>query len=786
MRRRHQSFVAATAPAMDPLRLTAERRRFGLTEAHRYLSSSLAEHWCPSRAAAALSELAGKIESERPLDPASAQEGYEMCDPDREIWRELRRRCLVDPTVAKAFRKVSCLLPNEPMNELPHRSDEEPEMVQRNQLKSDRELYWAYVHSDEFSFPRNEISRKYRVPTRLARGVETKVSKTTQLLKGTNYHAGMVVAYLVSSLFGAAFAGMQAYQRGFARQFVSADCPPEVRARVSGTRKGPEPATSVKYPATGATGPPDSRATEERLAAIASFQQSDSEALARLTSRFAESDPEGPLASWLATSVSELLGRRVSVHYAHLLLANWAARRSSKKELWSRFASVFGVKCVSGLVVPVAGFGSGMTRKGLAVYTARLLLHLGALVEEGRRSPGVDPDRAGGDDGGDDERLEEIADGFFKEIGVYHCQGRRSVVDEEGGSGDCLSGLAGTEFVPCPARRRLKEEVYARALRAEPVLSFGFGKCGYLHPLSTNGDVKTQALKERLLFEQWNVAIAINHLNLVQFLLGPAEGRTAVTVKKAMLSMTRASIVRLSGWLLSSEATADVAKNMCMKFDSRLFFQGNPDVFLRARVGVLIERHAREFWGTPLPEAWMLEEARARLCGNAGADEPAVERALRRGWQSPFEGFGAEPIYPRKNEFADETATVCGQPTSLFWLEKTPEVTWSALDGCASLSETDSGPSRARRNERTIKDFSPKNTGQTGRKTTEFNTNSLASVSNSDLSICLLFCEAQKSCLKTPLEAVRGGRPFVAAPDISPVLSSVKKNNLILKRAPRL
>ena len=82
-----------------PLRPSAERRRFGSTEAHRYLSPSLAEHRCPSRAAVALAGLAGNTGSERPLDPASVQERV----------RDVRSQ--VPPR----------LLPNEPTNELPHR-----------------------------------------------------------------------------------------------------------------------------------------------------------------------------------------------------------------------------------------------------------------------------------------------------------------------------------------------------------------------------------------------------------------------------------------------------------------------------------------------------------------------------------------------------------------------------------------------------------------------------------------------------------------------------------------
>ena len=857
----------------DKLRLrvlTAERRYFGLMSAYDYMHSRLTMKegggygWCPFRAEEALTRLAEiikdahklwikldtdfwaekcinkktgecQIEASVPCKVLTSRH-TEVTDPDKKIWRELYRKNLVDDKVVKAYESVKDMVPDEPIGEARHLRCGEVKDATTTTTRPcsvDAELYNKYMRSDELSLPSNELSKLHEISYQLVTGVYSNVSRRLyrylEIEKKkppaggarypNNYIRGLILAQQVSSLFGAAFAGMQAYQYGFALSAtMNLGVPSVVRSlalKATGGVTNTLPLTKVRYPSCQLHPSVSCNGVDEkRLLTIVRFvpNRSNREALTRITNPIAEASPRGPLATWLATTMSNLLCRRVSVQYTQLLLANWAARHPTRDDLLRRFASVFGVTFdrASGLVIPMVGFGSGMTRQKLAVYTTRLLVHgISPNVTTGhklRTNKPLDFKH---------KTLEEVATGFFKNTAIV-----REGHDNCNCSCHNVAGLTGMKFEPCPARRIIKEKVYADALSAEPVLSFTFGVCGYQHPLSVNSEtqterIKNQRIKERLLFEQWNTAIAINHWYFAQFLIPRRLNTGTISpAEKRLMDMSSRSVTRLARGLRSTQAIARVIEDICVKFNTRMFVQSLPaNIFLRTRVGLLVKEHARNSLTTalrmrdydestvPLMHAEALELARACICGKGYSTAPVIETGLKRAWRYPFEGLGAELIYPKRDEYINNAAEVCGDPISAFWLEKTPSNNVDALVARSVVPEYEMHDVSRRRlliedesiqkqleqkrrdNERAFatgkprkmdtKPWSIKNTGQSGRKTTEFVPNSLITISSKNKDIVLVLVDSQDQVAKTdiqfPIERNYRGKTFLAAPDIAPL-----------------
>lgn len=836
----------------------------------------------------------------------------EINDPDKIIWQKLYEENLVDEKIVKAYAPVEKLVPEEPVGLARNWRTGlvSPPTVSNGELKLNRtkeadesvtpaEVYGRFIRSDEHSLPTNDLSRMYKVPHQIISGIHCNVSrrldayleaeKNKSAAGGTRYPSnlvrGLALAYLISSPFGAGYSGMQAFQRGFAlsattglltastyfsssythvRKAVQRHLMTSATEKISGRVR--YPARSL-VPLTLRRGEP--MATLART--VSTFQPTriEREAIARFTSPIAEASSRGPIAVWLSSTMSSLLGRRVTPQYAQLLLTNWAARHPTRDDLLRRVAVLFGVVFDSntGLAVPSVGFGSGLTRRKLAAYAARNLKNgIGTVITRGRTNANSNNTNTS-DRVSLSMSLEAISASFFKNTSVVRLGGESS---SDSANNECgcachnVAGLRGTEFIPCPARRLIKERVYTASLKKSPQLSFTFGMCGYQHPLSANSDPQIQRIKERLLFDQRNVAAALNHSRLVQFLLPETVQPDSLATKEVtsarerLLGMPMASIARLSRGLKVSAATARVTTDICVKFNARMWPLSLPtDSFLKRRIGVYVDRHARQHYSTVLQLHGRFEEASAILdqpafevdgndpgslpkwvrdiaqkcvLGQSNValkvwhDKPAVEMAENRDWPAPFLGvYDDELVYPSSaGDHIDRTANMCGDVESSFWVTKTPGVFLDACTARSVISERDLHHQYYRRllvnnqdtmqqleqsrayNEQVIamerprkvdtKPWSIKNTGQSGRRTTEMTPNSLMVITgdhpteyDGPAAIFLAMVETQAIAAKADLqypsqrESINckretggsGGstdrRTFVAAPDIAPV-----------------
>nr|BDT62428.1 MAG: wsv192-like protein [Melicertus latisulcatus pemonivirus] len=840
----------------------------------------------------------------------------EINDPDKLIWQELYAENLVDDKIVKAYDPVQNMVPDEPIG--PARNWRTgfinpplvPEGGQRSNRKDEEEtsmtpagLYARFIRSDEHSLPTNDLSKMYKVPHQILSGVHCNVSRRLDAYleaeKGkssasrypSNYVRGLTVAYLTSYPFGAGYCGMQAFQRGFALSATAglSSSSTFFSSSYSHVRKAVQrrllmpPATEpisgrLRYPARGLmplTPEREPPSTLRVIRAVSTFQPAriERDAIARFTNPIAEASSRGPIAIWLSSTMSFLLGRAVTPQYAQLLLTNWAARHPTQDDFLRRVALIFGVTFDSntGLAVPSVGFGSGLTQRKLAAYAARNLKSGIGMAVTGGRASAISSKRPNApDDASQSVSLEAASASFFKNMSVV--QSSSDGANQCGCACHNVAGLRGTEFTPSPTRRLIKERVYSTFLKKSPQLSFTFGMCGYQHPLSANSGPQTQRIKERLLFDQRNVAAAINHSRLVQFLLPETErpeSESSPDVEEArerLLGMSLASIARLSKGLKASAATARVTADIGVKFNARMWPLSMPtDSFLRKRIGVYVDLHARRHYSTVLQLQGRFEEASAILdrpvhendgngddSGKAGHghgclpewarniarecalgqssishkawhDRPAVAMAENRDWPAPFIGVCNDEIsYPSsERDYVDRTADMCGDVESTFWVAKTPE---TFLDACAArsaipecelhyqyyrrLSANDGDAMRHLErlrldNEQSIATERPrkvdttpwsiKNTGQSGRRTTEMTPNSLMVLTTHNPTECgfapifLAMVETQALSAKADLQfpsqreskdcnngndSGGGGTDtivFIAAPDIAPV-----------------
>lgn len=432
------------------------------------------KHWCPKSAIYFLAGLANVINKFRKhvyelkeqvnqldfeKDELSQNESgilaarhSELIDPDKKIWTKLHDKSLVPGNVEAAYEKVKNLLPGDTIMEYKLRTDnveskketlytvkynqrqqnnqQEKDMINSKMLKkmSSRKFYDLYVRSDEVVPPSNRISKMFsesfdgfpgmcfssiRVPRRLDRFLNGEIENLLKIgnFYTSNYVKGMIFTYMVTKLFGASFAGVQLYLKGFSNAAVVATHGPSTSfSKVKLALKKPinscangERFTAyfpTRYLHCKRSHEIIQKTTRDIIAEASTFitGRNQKTSIGFLKSPIAEHSSRGFLAQWLAMSVSKILGRPVNVHYALLFLVNWAARlkadsthydtvrfrrkkiddQSDVIEPLRRIAATLGVTFhePSGLVLPSITFGSGMTKQKLKNYADRIVRNM--------------------------------------------------------------------------------------------------------------------------------------------------------------------------------------------------------------------------------------------------------------------------------------------------------------------------------------------------------------------------------------------------------------------------
>ena len=759
-----------------------------------------------------------------------------------------------------------------------------PTEMERLTKMSARAFYDKYIRSDIMVAKSNKLSETFseqfevlpgtcmRVPRRLERYFNAEMGHAAK--NGSRFPSNhircLVFAYSVSEIFGSAFMGAQVYLKGFSASAFEAcrsgDVSESSYSRLKDLLKNRKLLTPVaaekEEDSTNANvfprvmknvEAPQARHDIRSVLAKTSRYSPDRKekmAVAMMRSPVAEHEREGTMATWLGLMISKQLGRRVCPLYALLLLINWAAHQQQKQLLYQkpgsgsmdanksfrynndieeclkRISTSIGLTFSNdwGIVMPVVGFGSGMTRTKMRQYAIHVIRnYVQALMKSGRvvKEPHTPPSKGC--------TLENIVAGFFKNNGILK-NGAGSKDNASDAEKEAVDSMMGQEFVPCEERRKVHEEEYTRALMTRLRLKFRFGVCGYQHPLTAKSDKRTlvmsQLLKHRLIYTQRETAAALNWNRMVQFLFphhaslpgvpkprvpedqkGLREeqqprkeenvyqhqlrdycGPYAKFATARLTGLNRAFIESASTALRRALPCERVLDDVCIKFNADMLTLGKkPDTILRTKAGLIIGEHAKRALEMAHHIAGNYEECRkvnsthvSDIATQLDVGEMAISLAQRcvtakehaneyntgrpflpsTGRFEPIPLFGIDnPIFPAKNSYKDETATRCNDPESSFWLKETKDV---LADGLVSrgilslpkLSKSDNHNTilsskdnhcmaflkRLRRvNKKELASDKPrktdptpwssKNTGQSGRSSTEFSPNSIIVIS---------------------------------------------------------
>lgn len=818
---------------------TTERRLFAFVAVYSFLYDYVttrrgpdSHEWCPGSAAKnLLSGVAGIIRVLRErvkkykadLDRLSvdriknrhaefgpelvAARHAETTDPDKRIWKRLHNEKITPEKVVSSYEKVKHLLPDEAIANYEPRTGPvnraENVVGPAEQKLSSRAFYDKYMRSDTVLSRSNKLSDTFsehfevlpgtsiKVPRRLERYFNVEMSNGGRF--PSNYVRSLVFAYSVSDMFGVAFLGTQVFLKGFSAS-ASEACGNDVSeysfSKLKTALKSRKLLTANPDAAVAAAAfprdmPPVSVKQDPRafLARASKYSPDRKEkvAVALMRSPVAEHERDGYMATWLALMVSKLLGRRVCPQYALLFLVNWAAseRRTVVEDYMRRIATAIGLTFNNrwGVVLPVVGIGSGLTRTRMRMYTVHVIRNfVQTLLNTGRRikeEPAPPQDAT---------TLEQIAAGFFKNNDIVK---NGTVSDVE-----AIDSMVGREFVPCEDRRQIHEEEYNKALMTDLRVKFRFGVCRYQYPLTASSNKQTlvmsQLLKHRLIYLQRETAAALNWDRFVQFLLPPEDvdaGPFAKFATARLMGLNRSMIEIASSVLKTAIPCERVLHDVCIKFNADILTLGEkPDSVLRTKAGLVIGGHAKQVLERAHHSMGNFQECRrisnthsSSIASYSSLGEIAVavahgcviarDHAKAYNSSKPFlpaaEKFepiplcGIEdPIFPAEHTYKDETAVRCNDPESKFWVSETNltltdglisrgilsvpslsknnnrEIIMSednhcleVLRGLRRLNRKELETDRPRKSDPTP--WSSKNTGQSGRSTTEFSPNSI-------------------------------------------------------------
>lgn len=768
----------------------------------------------------------------------------EITDPDKKIWKRMHQANVAPEKVMKAYEKVKHFLPNEAIANYKNRTgavdgQEEQKQLQTNiHYISSADFFERYIRSDIAVAKSNRLSEMYnenfeilpdtiiRVPRRIERYFHIEMANAVKnnIRFPSNYIRGMVLAYSLGEMFGGAYSAMQIYIMGFSNS-ASVACGNRVLETSFSKLKAFLKSNTlcnidcqrnnniVTFPVAFLVTITKNQDARKTICDSVKYvpDRKEKAAVAVMRSTVAEHEPDGYMAVWLALAISRLLGRKVTPGYAILFLVNWAAKQyqdnsdSPAEEYLKRLSTSIGVtfdkEC--GLVVPVVGFGSGMTNIKLRNYAVHAINQfVKKLLKSGTITPDTEQEKLS------EMTLEQLSARLFKNNDVIK---NSAVRGEDDAEREALSSMKGQEFVPNEERRQIHEEEYNKALNPELKLKFRFGVCGYQHPLPASSDKQTlvtqQLLKHRQIYAQRETAAATNWDRLLQFLF---PRKTALSQPEVVGPYTSFAVSRLFNLNRSFVEIAQTAiknaipcervlNDVNIKFNADILTLGNkPDYFLRTKAGLVIGEHARQALEIANHTLCRYEECRrvsnlhpSEISLDSAVGKLAVDLAhgcvVAREHQhqyselqpfipplctnnstigddnkkfEPIPLFGIEdPIFPPKNSYVDETATRCNDCVSKFWLDENNENMVDALrsrgilslpvllknrnldilksDQCIKLLKSIRTINHRNLASDKPREYDPvpwssKNTGQSGRSTTEFSPNSVIVLSLDD------------------------------------------------------
>nr|GBG35423.1 wsv192-like protein [Marsupenaeus japonicus endogenous nimavirus] len=381
--------------------------------------------------------------------------------------------------------------------------------------------------------------------------------------------------------------------------------------------------------------------------ATVTLQKNEKDILLFLCGRIAEMDTDHPYLQLLTSCFSHALGRRVTPDYIFILLLNYIYKKIENPVYYnylSLFSSKVGFCIKNGILTPLCGIGSGITKRKLRWLVCRLI-----EIVKHNYMVGIAPDTSTlfHDDNpivngtnSSPENINGIIGNFFdglsisepneiEENGINFENDTRDRVmvnnnnnnndnnnnnnnddhiEQENNRGaspfkcECschiVENLKGKIIYPCQRRREIKEEVYERSLNLKPSLSLTFGICGYKHLLNNISNVKLdylvrkQKLKERKTFVERESASKTNWYNLIHYLF-VKKGDS----KNILLNMDRTRVCRLSKFIVQCEHLSDILCNLEFKFNSSLLPLGyKENIFMKLKYGRDIVAHATNCW----------------------------------------------------------------------------------------------------------------------------------------------------------------------------------------------
>lgn len=626
-----------------------------------------------------------------------------------------------------------------------------------------------------------------------------------------------------------------------------------------------------------------------------------------LCGKIAEMDTNHPYLQLLTSCFSHVLGRSVTPNYILILLLNYIYKKSDNP-IYHKHLSVLSFKvglCVNnGVLVPLCGFGSGITERKFRRLACRFvkiighnyydidktnILHLikddieAATAEELLPSSSqlsLKEDTSCIIDESKEKRIAGIIENFFEGLSISEpneveeeqqqqyneSQKEEEKKEEDNSSGEIdkrqcgcschiVEDLKGKIIHPCKRRREIKEEIYERSLNLKPSLSLTFGVCGYKYLLNNISNarldhlVQRQKLKERKTFIERESASKTSWYNLIQYMF-----RENSDGKIILSDMCRRRVCRISKFMVQCEYLSDIIRNLEFKFNSSLLPLGyKENIFMRLKSGIDIAVHAANCWRQVcLHRGWIDEAASgdappdwtlmyARKCyekhdaksAESERDRPFIEQWQRRRQQQhhhdeklqcQFPYRGVDPIIG--NEIFFKSKTFQDSLTGAFWAECSYDSLVDALRMKKLVSENDKHlaglESLAKstnysnifeklvwkmkykydrdtlnvREKNDISRWSRKNSGIHGKKSIEFDVNSLIVIEDTlfDGKPCFFFLiDSQKIAIKRNIDFItienlkrkKGGehddkkdeisRPFVRAPYISPLYKSITK-----------
>nr|BDT63228.1 MAG: wsv192-like protein [Hemigrapsus takanoi nimavirus]GBG35337.1 wsv192-like protein [Hemigrapsus takanoi nimavirus] len=307
--------------------------------------------------------------------------------------------------------------------------------------------------------------------------------------------------------------------------------------------------------------------------------------------------------------------------------------------------------------------------------------------------------------------------------------------------------------------------------------------------------VMLQLLKERLIYTQREVAAAIGWSRLLQFFLTNDKNNNKKSkydihnVKNKLFSLNRRYIEHFSTTVRNSVACARLTEDLNAKFNSDMFPLGRkPDSFIRTKAGLVVMEHAKKVLadlylredsypdykrlvgGGVIPQ-YMIDAAARCVTGADYAQEYHIDEPFCKRDEEHFEPipmFGVKDLLfvdPADAKYVfDNTAIKSCQPESVFRIKRddvnfteanvargvisnaqltnnvdAAKVLFSGNNSCKPVFKGMGDIFRKNilsEEPRKMDDHTPwssKNTGQSGRNTTEFNVNSVMLVVQYDL-----------------------------------------------------